>query len=86
MCVEDASGCVVIARDDGRLPMLAFQHTVSSAPRWPDPSHPAQLHLDLGFNDPEATSAHALRLGAVVLRESGSHRVLADPAGHPFCL
>jgi hypothetical protein len=84
--VEDTPRRVVIARQDGQLPTLAFQHTVSSAPRWPDPAYPEQVHLDLRFNDWEAAWAKALRLGAVMLRDTESHHVLADPAGHPFCL
>src|SRR5262245_34630411 len=44
--VEDAPHRVVIARRDGRPPMLGFQHAVVPAPRWPDPRYPQQLHLD----------------------------------------
>jgi hypothetical protein len=35
---------------------LAFQHTVSPAPRWPDPPYPQQLHLDLRADDPDAAA------------------------------
>jgi catechol 2,3-dioxygenase-like lactoylglutathione lyase family enzyme len=77
---------VVIARDDGSLPMLAFQHAQFKAPRWPDPAYPQQLHLDLHFDDGEATQELASRLGAIRLPQGGSCPVYADPAAHPFCL
>ncbi|MEQ7009048.1 VOC family protein [Actinopolymorpha sp. B17G11] len=83
---------VVIARSDGRLPALAFQHAQFPAPRWPDPAHPQQVHLDLRVVEPNAPRMHAARelaeqLGAIRLPDEGlGHRVYADPAGHPFCL
>lgn len=57
------------------------------APRWPDPAHPQQAHLDIVVDDPDALQAHALELGATRLEGGGeTWRVFADPAGHPFCL
>jgi len=47
--------------------------------------HPAQLHLDLVFDDPRAAVAALRRLGAVRLAAKAMHAVFADPAGHPFC-
>ncbi len=59
-------------------------------PRWPDPGHPQQLHLDLLAGDIEATADRAVRLGATRLgaTDTGGPRwvTLADPAGHPFDL
>jgi len=83
---QDAQDRVVIARDDGSLPMLAFQHTQCKAPRWPDPAYPQQIHLDLHFDDGEAAQELASRLGAIRLPKGGSCPVYADPAAHPFCL
>jgi hypothetical protein len=83
---------VVIARGDGRLPALAFQHAQFPAPRWPDPAYPQQVHLDLRVPDPDAPRMHAAReladrLGAIRLSDEGHGRIVyADPAGHPFCL
>ncbi|MEQ4207952.1 VOC family protein [Actinopolymorpha sp. B9G3] len=82
---------VVIARSDGRLPAVAFQHAQFPAPRWPDPAYPQQVHLDLRVLDPEAARLSAARklaedLGAVKLHEGSTHNVYADPAGHPFCI
>jgi catechol 2,3-dioxygenase-like lactoylglutathione lyase family enzyme len=83
---QDSEHWVLIARDDGSLPMLAFQHAQFKAPRWPDPEYPQQLHLDLHFDDSTAAQELALRLGAIRLPKGGSCPVYADPAAHPFCL
>ena len=83
---QDSEHWVLIARDDGSLPMLAFQHAQFNAPRWPDPEYPQQLHLDLHFDDSTAAQELALRLGAIRLPKGGSCPVFADPAAHPFCL
>jgi catechol 2,3-dioxygenase-like lactoylglutathione lyase family enzyme len=76
---------VEIARSDGGV-ALAFQHTVSPAPRWPDPAYPQQLHLDLVPDDPGAAVQLAARLGAMRLPLPPKRTVWADPSGHPFCL
>ena len=56
-------------------------------PRWPDPAHPQQAHLDLLVDDLDGGEARALELGASRLSGGGARfRVFADPAGHPFCL
>jgi catechol-2,3-dioxygenase len=67
---------------------LMFQQVVEyTAPRWPDPAHPQQAHLDLWIADLDAGEARALELGASRLPGEGAqYRVFADPAGHPFCL
>ncbi len=55
-------------------------------PRWPDPAHPQQAHLDLLVRDMDAAETQAVTLGAARLDGGGERfRVLADPAGHPFC-
>lgn len=84
--VQDSPNRVVI-RGSETGPMLAFQHAQNVAPRWPDPSYPQQLHLDLHVEDGAAANDLALRLGAIRLpKEGGSCPVYADPAAHPFCL
>ncbi len=59
-------------------------------PAWPDPDHPAQLHLDLLTHDIEAAADRAVGLGATRLGgvDTGGSRwvTLADPAGHPVDL
>ena len=53
-------------------------------PRWPDPEHPQQMHLDVMVDDLGAAAEEVLRLGG--RRLPGGTHVYADPAGHPFCL
>jgi hypothetical protein len=66
--------------------MLAFQHSDAEPPRWPDPAHPAQVHVDLMFDDPAPVAARVIDLGGSVLHRRKGFPVYADPAGHPFCL
>jgi predicted enzyme related to lactoylglutathione lyase len=68
---------------------LMFQHVKDeyNAPRWPDPTHPQQAHLDIAVADLDAGQERVLELGATSLNAGGSSfRVFADPVGHPFCL
>ena len=84
--VENSPERVVIAKN-GELPMLAFQYAQFVPSRWPDPRYPAQVHLDIFFDDRTGAEELALRLGAVRLPAAGgSCPVYADPAAHPFCL
>ncbi len=91
--LEDSPGRVVIDLGDEELPNLAFQHSRSAEPRWPDPAYPAQLHVDYRFTvdhenphfkTPAAQAAivRAEELGALHLERV----VYADPDGHPYCL
>lgn len=66
---------------------LAFQHSLAAPPRWPDPAHPAQLHLDLVFEGDEVL-AILESMGALrrPVPNRPDHLVFCDPAGHPFCL
>jgi hypothetical protein len=86
--VEDTPERVVVAHEDGRLPMLAFRHVPGHAvPRYPDPEYPQQMHMDIKFEDYYGSQRLAERLGAIRLLNPGGHEtVYADPAGHPFCL
>jgi hypothetical protein len=85
---QDSPQCVVIARANGEVPMLAFQHAPQfKAPRWPNPEHPQQIHLDYDVEDGDAARQLAEGLGAIPLAGmGGSCPVYADPAAHPFCL
>lgn len=55
-------------------------------PRWGDPEHPQQLHLDILVPDATAADRSVLGLGARLLQDQNGFRTYADPAGHPFCL
>jgi catechol 2,3-dioxygenase-like lactoylglutathione lyase family enzyme len=86
---EDTDGeWVVIGRDVGWRE-LAFQRADRyKPPRWPDPGHPQQEHLDIRVDDVDAAEQAVLALGATRLpaEHEDGFRVFADPAGHPFCL
>ncbi len=78
---------VVVAAND-RTSGLAFQlapdHT---PPTWPDNAVPQQFHLDIMVDDVPAAAERVLAIGARRLEGSAEGaNVLADPAGHPFCL
>ena len=53
-------------------------------PRWPDPAHPQQMHVDFQVADIEAAAQHAESLGARRLSGNDHWITLADPAGHTF--
>ncbi len=77
-----------MVESDGRR--LMFQNVEGyQPPRWPDPAHPQQGHLDLDVDvaDFAAGEAQVLALGATAKDAGdGDFRVYADPFGHPFCL
>lgn len=71
----------------GELPEIGFENYFDDPPpRWPDPEHPQQMHLDVEVGDLDASEQTVLRLGATRLRDNGTFRIFADQAGHPFCL
>ncbi|NHC21660.1 VOC family protein [Nocardioides sp. IC4_145] len=85
---------LVLVDDAGRR-VLAFQDVPSiKRPDWPDHEVPAQMHLDLRVPDVAALERQRWRaeeLGARLLHDRTDDPdeplyVLADPAGHPFCL
>ncbi|MEW2577617.1 VOC family protein [Streptomyces syringium] len=83
---------VWLTAEDGRR--IAFQLAEDHRPpRWPDPDHPQQMHLDFDvptIEDMERAQREVIALGATFLHDSGGERsgfrVFSDPAGHPFCL
>jgi hypothetical protein len=83
---KDRDDWVVIGEHPGWR--IAFQRADDYVPpRWPDPAHPQQFHLDILVDDVDAAEAKVLALGARRLPGEGEDfRVFADPVGHPFCL
>ncbi len=91
---DDAADWLVLVDAEGHR-VLAFQQVSDLArPTWPSHEVPQQLHLDLRVPDRDALDQHRTRaevLGATVLHDRSADPgeplyVLADPAGHPFCL
>lgn len=91
--VDDADWLVLVDQDGNRV--LAVQEkSLTTPPTWPSEQVPMQAHMD--FTVPTVADLHRHRtraeaLGARLLHDR-SHDdeeplyVLADPAGHPFCL
>ena len=85
----------LVLRDRNGEARVAVQH-VDELPSstWPDPRVPQQLHLDLTVPDVGELAVQrdrARSLGARVLEDRAADPdeplyVLADPAGHPFCI
>lgn len=75
----------VVIADNATTSGFAFQLAPDHRPpRWPDPAHPQQFHLDVMVDDVAAAEPQVLALGA--RRAAGADHVFLDPAGHPFCL
>jgi len=89
---DDASWLVLVDADGKRK--IAVQR-VDTMPRstWPSHEVPMQLHIDFSVSsrdELERQKERALALGATVLldrtQDPEALYVLADPAGHPFCI
>jgi Glyoxalase-like domain len=79
---------VVISTDDTSSG-IAFQLAPGlRPPHWPDPESSQQVHLDVMVDDVDEADQRVRQVGARRLDHGSthSHRVYADPAGHPFCL
>ena len=90
---DDADWLVLLDRT-GRRVLACQQVDRLPASTWPTDVVPMQLHLDFTVPDQEELERHRRRaesLGACVLLDRTDDPdeplwVLADPAGHPFCL
>ena len=91
---DDDPGFIVLDDENGS-PKLAVQQIGGfRRASWPHADTPAQMHLDLFVPDGAAQRTQlerALALGATVLDDRSADAadplvVMADPAGHPFCL
>ncbi|MHA3835425.1 VOC family protein [Terrabacter sp. AAH1] len=92
---DDDSDWLVLLDADG-VRRLAFQQVDAPLPRatWPAHDVPMQLHVDYAvptFAELEWHRDRALALGAELRLDRTADPdealvVLADPAGHPFCL
>lgn len=81
-----------VTLSDGGTVRICFQRATDyQPPRWPDPGHPQQLHIDVTVTDVETAEVEVLALGATKAdtqpaEPDDQFRVFLDPAGHPFCL
>ena len=89
---DDADWLVLVNAQGGR--QLAFQQVEQLTPTtWPSNDVPMQMHIDFRVPSVAELERHRQRaesLGArLLLDRTDSDEplyVLADPAGHPFCL
>jgi catechol 2,3-dioxygenase-like lactoylglutathione lyase family enzyme len=89
---DDADWLVLVDADGARK--LAFQQVEElKQATWPEPEVPMQLHIDYRVPNVSELERHLRRaeaLGARLLYDRSESEeplyVLADPAGHPFCL
>ncbi len=89
----DSEWLVLVDSRGGRT--LAFQQVTSlRRTTWPADDVPMQLHIDMTVPDVEELRQQRRRaedLGAQLLQDRSNDSdeplyVLADPAGHPFCI
>jgi catechol 2,3-dioxygenase-like lactoylglutathione lyase family enzyme len=90
---DDAAWLVLLDENGDRV--LAVQEKKDTTPpTWPSEEVPMQMHLDFRVTSVEDLKRHrelAEALGARLLHDRSNDEeeplfVLADPAGHPFCL
>jgi len=91
--LDDADWLVLVDDDGGRV--VTVQRKADTAPpTWPSEAVPMQMHMDFkvpSVEELERHRIHAEQLGATLLYDRSADAgeplyVLADPAGHPFCL
>lgn len=90
----DVADWLVLLDEAGRRVLAVQEKHDTRPPTWPAEDVPMQLHMDFAVPSREALERHRARaesLGAVLLDDRTDDDgeplyVLADPAGHPFCL
>ncbi len=90
---DDADWLVLLDAHGNRV-LTIQEKTGTSAPTWPSEAVPMQMHMDFRVATVEDLERHrgrAEQLGARLLYDRSHDEgeplyVLADPAGHPFCL
>jgi catechol-2,3-dioxygenase len=92
-CPDDADWLVLLDRDGNRV-LTIQEKKDTTPPTWPSEEVPIQMHMDFKVPTVEDLERHRERaeaLGARLLYDRSQDEgealyVLADPAGHPFCL
>ena len=91
--VDDVDWLVMVDAE-GRRVLAVQQKNDTTPPTWPSEAVPMQMHMEFKVPTVDELERHrerAAKLGAKVLydrsQDSGEPLyVMADPAGHPFCL
>jgi catechol 2,3-dioxygenase-like lactoylglutathione lyase family enzyme len=91
---EDDADWLVLVDAHGNRVLAVQEKTDTRAPTWPSEDVPLQMHMDFTVADVEGLERHRQRaeeLGARLLYDRSQDEgeplyVMADPAGHPFCL
>jgi catechol-2,3-dioxygenase len=90
----DDADWLVLLDADGRRVVTIQEKGDTRPPTWPSEEVPMQMHQDFKVSTVEDLEHHrrrAIELGATLLHDRAQDEgeplyVLADPAGHPFCL
>ncbi len=90
----DDADWLVLLDDDGHRVLTVQEKKDTRPATWPSEEVPMQMHMDFTVptvEDLERHRARAEALGARLLYDRSQDEgeplyVLADPAGHPFCL
>jgi catechol 2,3-dioxygenase-like lactoylglutathione lyase family enzyme len=91
---RDEADWLVLLDDDGNRVVTVQEKRDTTAPTWPSEEVPMQMHMDFKVPTADELARHRERaesLGARLLYDRSQDEgeplyVLADPAGHPFCL
>lgn len=90
----DDADWLVLIDDHGNRVVTIQEKKDTRAPTWPSEDVPLQMHMDFAVPTVDALEQHrerAEQLGARLLYDRSADEeeplfVMADPAGHPFCL
>lgn len=91
---SDDADWLVLLDDTGRRVLTVQEKQDTTPPTWPAEDVPMQMHMDFKVPTIEELERHrqrAVELGARVILDRSAAAgeplyVMADPAGHPFCL
>lgn len=92
--MKDSPEWLVLVDTEGRRRLAVQRVPELARPTWPTHEVPKQMHMDFRVSDRKELERHRRRaeeLGATLLLDRSEDEdeptyVLADPAGHPFCL
>jgi catechol-2,3-dioxygenase len=91
---DDGADWLVLVDADGSRVLTVQEKKDTTSPTWPSEAVPMQMHMDFKVPTEDDLERHRQRaedLGARVLYDRSQDEgeplyVMADPAGHPFCL